>query len=66
MHWIIAMSRRPFVRRSLAAAFSIIVLTACHPDASNAAGAPLATLAQAPAAGAATAPAPGVTLPNFA
>jgi serine protease Do len=65
MHWIIAMSRRPFVRRSLAAAFSILVLTACHPDASNAAGAPLATLAQAPAAGAATAPAPGVTLPNF-
>lgn len=66
MHWIIAMSRRPFVRRSVAAALIVFVFAACQPDASKAAGAPLATLAQAPAAGAASVPAPGVTLPNFA
>jgi serine protease Do len=66
MHWVISMSRRPLVRRSLAAALSILVLAACQPDSSSAASSPLATLAQAPAAGAAVAPAPAVTLPNFA
>jgi len=66
MQWVIAMSRRPFVRRSLAAVLSVLVFSACQPDASSAADAPLATLAQAPAAGMATVPAPDVVLPNFA
>jgi len=66
MQWVIAMSRRPFVRRSLAAVASILVFSACQPDTSNATGAPLATLAQAPAAGTVSAPAPAVSLPNFA
>ena len=66
MQWVIDMSRRPFVRRSLVAVLSVLVFSACQPDASNAADARLATLAQAPAAGVATPPAPGVVLPNFA
>lgn len=66
MQWVIAMSRRPFVHRSLAAVASILVFSACQPDTSNATGAPLATLAQAPAAGTVSAPAPAVSLPNFA
>jgi serine protease Do len=60
------MSRRPFVRRTLAAAFAILIFTACQPKDSNAESAALATLAQAPAAGVAVAPAPGVVLPDFA
>jgi len=60
------MSSRPVVRRSLFAMLSLLVFSACQPDASRAADAPLATLAQAPAATAAAAPAPEVVLPNFA
>ncbi|MFZ9304083.1 MAG: Do family serine endopeptidase [Steroidobacteraceae bacterium] len=66
MQWVIAMSRRPFVRRSVAAIASVLVFSACQPDTSSASGAPLATLAQAPAAGSASVPAPAVSLPNFA
>ena len=57
MQWVIDMSRRPFVRRSLVAVLAVFVFTACQPDASRAADAPLATLAQAPAAGSVTPPA---------
>ncbi|MBM4216878.1 MAG: Do family serine endopeptidase [Gammaproteobacteria bacterium] len=61
------MSRRPFVRRTLAAAFALLVFPACQPNKTNAESAASATLAQAPAAGAAVAPAPrGVVLPDFA
>ncbi|MBM4234432.1 MAG: Do family serine endopeptidase, partial [Gammaproteobacteria bacterium] len=60
------MSRRPFVRRSVAAIAFALVLSACQPDNSSASGAPLATLAQAPAVGTASASAPAVSLPNFA
>lgn len=66
MQWVIAMSRRPFVRRSLAAVLSILVFSACQPDASSAADAPLAALAQAQTAGAVAPPVPEVSLPNFA
>ncbi|MGA1375260.1 MAG: Do family serine endopeptidase [Steroidobacteraceae bacterium] len=66
MHWVLTMSRRPFVRRSLAAVFAILVFTACQPKSSNAESAALATLAQAPASNAAVVPAPGVALPDFA
>ncbi|MFM7397245.1 MAG: Do family serine endopeptidase [Gammaproteobacteria bacterium] len=60
------MSRRPFVRRTLVAAFAMLVFTACQPKNSNAESAALATLAQAPPATATAAPAPGVALPDFA
>jgi len=66
MQWVIDMSRRPFVRRSVAAIAFALVLSACQPDNSSASGAPLATLAQAPAVGTASASAPAVSLPNFA
>lgn len=64
MQWVIAMSKRPFVRRSLAALMSIFIFAACQPDTSSA-SAPLATLAQAQTSSAATVSA-GVTLPDFA
>ena len=71
MHWVITMSRRPFVRRSLAAALSLLVFTACQPRASDAADAPiaaagLAQISATPVAAAATAPQAGVVLPDFA
>jgi serine protease Do len=71
MHWVITMSRRPFVRRSLAAALSLLVFTACQPRASDAADAPiaaagLAQISTTPVAAAATAPQAGVVLPDFA
>lgn len=66
MNWVIAMSRRPFVRRSAVAVLAVLAFSACQPDSSRAAEAALATLAQAPAAGVATPPAPGVVLPDFA
>jgi serine protease Do len=70
MHWVITMSRRPFVRRSLAAVLSVLVFTACQPRASDAADVPLAAagLAQistTPTAAVAT-PQGGVVLPDFA
>jgi serine protease Do len=70
MHWVITMSRRPFVRRTLAAALSLLVFTACQPRASDAADAPIAAagLAQISATPVAAAAAPqgGVVLPDFA
>lgn len=36
MRWVVRMSQRPFVRRSVAAVLSVLVFTACQPDASRA------------------------------
>lgn len=36
MMWVVRMSQRPFVRRSVAAVLSVLVFTACQPDASRA------------------------------
>lgn len=66
MQWIIAMSQRPLVRRSVAAIAAVLIFSACQPDTSSASGAPLAAFVQAPAAGTASTSAPAVSLPNFA
>jgi len=68
MQWVLTMSRRPFVRRSLGAVLSLLIFTACTGDLSAAKPADLAEL---PAASATPTPAvTGLTtpaaLPDFA
>jgi len=66
IQWVITMSRRPFVRHTLAAALAMLVFTACQPKNSNADSAALVTPARAPVTIVAAAPVPGVALPDFA